>query len=251
MGVAKESTAADHALAKRDLKSQRRSAVAIPGAVAAAATVTLGAIYQWDLLDQYGPSGWPEIFAVVLYAVSVWLAVRKSIWTWWTGIISTAIYLYIFWDLALYADAGLQVVFIAFSISGLLAWARGGEQDERSGVRSTSVHHLTAVLVSIVFGTLAIRVFLIEVGGSAPLWDAVLTAGSLGALYLLIRKRVETWYLWIAADVGYIALFTTRDLYLSAALYAVLLAMSTKAAIDWRAALRDAEPVARAEDAQR
>jgi nicotinamide mononucleotide transporter len=207
------------------------------------ATAALAGIHQSNLLGAYGPSGWPELIAVVLYALSVWCAVHKSIWTWWTGIAATSIYLYIFWDLALYADAGLQVVFIAFSISGLYAWRHRGHNSGETEVRRASVGHVAAVLVAIILGTVAIRAWLIEVGGSAPLWDAVLTSASLGALYLLIRMRIESWYFWIAIDVGYIALFVTRDLYLSAGLYVVLLAMSIKAAFDWQALLRNTPDV--------
>lgn len=190
------------------------------------------------------------MFAVVLYALGMVRGAQVDL-DLGTGIVSTGIYFVIFWDHALYADAGLQVVFIAFSVSGLYAWWRGDKQADEADVHRASTRQLAVVLASIVLGTLAIRAWLIEVGGSAPLWDALLTAGSLGALYLLIRKRLETWYLWIVIDVGYIALFTTRDLYLSAGLYAVLLAMSTKAAIDWRAMLPEQRPAGEAEDALR
>jgi nicotinamide mononucleotide transporter len=178
-----------------------------------------------------------EVAAVVLYAASVWLAVRRSILTWPTGIAATGLYLYLFADWRLYADAGLQLVFIAFSAWGWRAWSRGAEPGIPEA-RRTPPRELAAVLLAIAAGTAVISAYLAEVGGAAAFWDALLTSGSLGALYLLIRGYVETWSLWILLDIAYVGLFWNRELYLSAALYALLLAMAVKAALEWRAILR-------------
>jgi nicotinamide mononucleotide transporter len=189
------------------------------------------------LLGSYGPSGQVEVAAVVLYATSVWLAVKRSILTWPTGIAATGLYLYLFADWRLYADAGLQIVFIGFSVWGWLAWSRGAAPAALNA-RRIAPRRLTAVLVSIGAGTAAVSAYLGEIGGAAPFWDALLTSGSLGALYLLIRGYVETWSLWILLDLAYVALFWSRELYLSAALYTLLLAMAVRAALEWRALLQ-------------
>jgi nicotinamide mononucleotide transporter len=199
--------------------------------------VGLIVVTEWRLLGSYGPSGQVEVAAVVLYAASVWLAVKRSILTWPTGIAATGLYLYLFAEWRLYADAGLQVVFIAFSAWGWLAWSR--ETDAAAPEpRRIPPRHLMAVLLAVGAGTAAVSAYLDEVGGAAPFWDALLTSGSLGALYLLIRRYVETWSLWVLLDVAYVALFWSRELYLSAALYTLLLAMAVKAALEWHALLR-------------
>jgi nicotinamide mononucleotide transporter len=171
---------------------------------------------------------------VVLYAGSVWLAVKNSVLTWPVGIVATGLYLYLFYEWELYADAGLQLVYIAFSVAGLLAWWRRDEQEERPEADRVALPVFAAVLAAVAVGTLVTREYLIAVDGAAPFWDALLTAGSLGALYLLINKWIETWLMWAVLDVAYIILFATRELYLSAALYAVLLAMVVRAAREWR-----------------
>jgi nicotinamide mononucleotide transporter len=191
--------------------------------------------FRW--LGGYGPSGQVEVAAVVLYAASVWLAVKNSIWTWPIGIVATALYLYLFFDSQLYADAGLQVVYIGFSLAGLWAWWRRAEHGEVSEADRASRIAMAAVIVAVAAGTLVVREYLIEVGGAAPFWDACLTAGSLGATYLLIRRYIETWLMWGALDVAYVGLFVSRGLYLSAVLYAVLFAMVIKAAREWQALL--------------
>jgi nicotinamide mononucleotide transporter len=189
------------------------------------------------LLGSYGPSGQVEVAAVVLYAASVWLAVKRSVLTWPTGIAATGLYLYLFGEWRLYADAGLQLVFIAFSAWGWLAWSRG-EERAVPPVRRIAPRHLVGVLLLVGAGTAVVRAYLAEVDGAAPLWDALLTSGSLGALYLLIRGYVETWWFWIVLDLAYVALFWSRELYLSATLYALLLAMAARAALEWHSRLR-------------
>jgi nicotinamide mononucleotide transporter len=219
-------------------KARRTVAVTACGWVALAAVTELG----W--LGRYAPSGQTEVAAVVLYALSVWLAVENSILTWPTGIAATGLYLYLFYEWELYADAGLQLVYIAFSVAGLWAWSRRGAGEVVTQAARAPVSTVVAVGAAVAVGTVLVREYLLAVGGAAPFWDALLTTGSLGAIYLLIRKYVETWALWAVLDVAYVGLFVTRELYLSAALYALLFAMVLKAAREWRALLppRSAEP---------
>jgi nicotinamide mononucleotide transporter len=203
--------------------------------------LTLAVATEFGWLGAYGPSGQVEVAAVVLYAMSVWLAVKNSILTWPVGIVATGLYLYLFYDWRLYADAGLQLVYIGFSVAGLWAWWRRGEQDEVTEAERVTLPSLALVLAAVAAGTLVVREYLIAVDGAAPFWDAFLTAGSLGAVYLLIRKCIETWVMWAVLDVAYVVLFVSRDLYLTAALYAVLFAMVIRAAREWQELLPPAK----------
>jgi nicotinamide mononucleotide transporter len=216
--------------AEVDLRAFSRPDLAI--GLFCALSLALATEYGW--LGVYGPSGQIEVAAVVLYAMSVWLAVKNSILTWPVGIVATGLYVYLFYDWELYADAGLQLVYIAFSVAGLWAWWRRGEQSEVAEADRATPLVLTGVLAAVAAATVVIREYLIAVDGAAPFWDAFLTAGSLGALYLLVRKRIETWAMWAVLDVAYVVLFVSRELYLTAALYAVLLAMVIRAAREWR-----------------
>ncbi len=75
-----------------------------------------------------------------------------------------------------------------------------------------------------------------HVAGSAPFWDALTTALSLCAQWLLNRKRLENWYVWIAADLIYIPLYAYKGLYLTSVLYATFLLMCLAGLSHWRAA---------------
>jgi nicotinamide mononucleotide transporter len=85
--------------------------------------------------------------------------------------------------------------------------------------------------VFLVLGTWVLREILQAVNGSAPLWDAVTTALSIAAQYLLCRKRIENWFFWIAADVIYVPLYLSKQLPLTALLYGGFLVLCV---IGWR-----------------
>jgi nicotinamide mononucleotide transporter len=82
------------------------------------------------------------------------------------------------------------------------------------------------------------REVLVWVNDAAPLWDAMTTVLSLAAQYLLCRKRFENWWFWIAADVIYIPLYLSRQLPLTAVLYAVFLVMCLVGVREWSRSLR-------------
>ena len=206
----------------------------------AALVSALVLITEFELLGAYSPTGQLEVAAVAFTGACVWLAVKNSVWTWPVGIIGTAFYLILFYEWRLYADAGLQVFYIVIGAVGLWAWLRRRRLAELSQTpEATRIGrgHLALVLTGVAVGTLLVRAYLIEVGGAAPFWDAFLTSGSIAAQYMLIRKYIENWYLWAVLDLAYVALFASREIYLTSALYLVFLAMVLRAAFEWRALL--------------
>jgi nicotinamide mononucleotide transporter len=198
-----------------------------------ALTILLVLVTQYRWFGQYSPTGQVEVAAVVFTGLSVWLAVKNSVWNWVAGIVGCGLYLYLFWGWRLYADSGLQIFYIAISLVGLYAWIHR-RQVGRPEAQKISLLHLFTVLVSVAVGTLLVREYLITVSDAAPFWDAFLTSGSIGAQYLLIRKYIENWYMWAVLDAAYIILFINRQFYLTAVLYAIFFVMVIFAAFEWR-----------------
>jgi nicotinamide mononucleotide transporter len=201
--------------------------------VFALVTGALMLVYENQWFGQYSPTSHLEVLAVTTTALCVWLAAKNDILTWPAGLVGTGLYLYLFFDWQLYADAGLQVVYIILGVLGWVAWTRR-RQELKPEAQHVSLLHLAGVLACVGIGTLVMREYLIEINGAAPFWDAFLTAGSLGAQYLLIRKYYENWFMWMALDVAYIGLFISREFYLTAGLYCVLLVTCIMAAVEWR-----------------
>lgn len=144
-----------------------------------------------------------------------------------------ALYALVFREQRLYADMGLQVVYFALSLYGWYEWLYGGAQHTALTVsRITRRTGLTLAALNLV-AWVALGTWLSQKTDAAIPWlDALLSTTSLVAQYLLTRKVLENWVLWIALDLVYVPTFLVRGMYPTAALYAVFLAL---AFMGWRA----------------
>lgn len=181
---------------------------------------------------------WTEILGFLTGAASVLLAVRESAWNWPVGIANNIFFLILFWNAKLYADATLQIVYIVISIFGWWNWVRGGTGHTELPISTTPTHSAMAlaIVTAVVTGVLAIvlRRFTDSV---VPFWDAITTALSLTAQYMLSRKLLENWWVWMTADVIYIALYSYKSLYLTGVLYLIFFAMCVAGYSRWRKAI--------------
>lgn len=137
-----------------------------------------------------------EAVSFVTGAACVWLTVRANVWNFPIGLVNTATFSVVFFDARLFGDAALQLVYFALGLMGWYLWLYGGERRTPLRVVHASSLEKWAVGVAIVLSTLVLWRTLRYLGGSASFWDAWTTAVSLGAQWLLNRKRLETWHLW-------------------------------------------------------
>jgi nicotinamide mononucleotide transporter len=181
---------------------------------------------------------WAEAVGFATGGACVWLAVRQHVWTWPIGLANNVAFLVLFWQARLFADAGLQLVYFALGAYGWWNWLRGG--DGRSGLAVTRVRgrEWLALAVAVPLGTWGLREVLLTANGAAPLGDALTTTLSLAAQFLMCRKRLEHWWVWVAADAIYVPLYLGRDLPLTAALYGVFLVMCVAGWREWLARWR-------------
>lgn len=178
-----------------------------------------------------------ELLGFVTGAWCVWLTVRARVSNFPVGLANSAFFLVLFWSVGLYANAGLQVVYLALGVVGWWRWLYGGEARTPLVTEHASRTMLAACAVAAVGATVALVVILDAVNGSAPFWDAATTALSLVAQWLLNEKKVETWYVWAAVDLVYVPLYASQHLYLTSAVYALFLAMCVKGLAEWRRAV--------------
>ena len=189
-------------------------------------------------------ASWAELLGFVTGLVNVWLVVRQHILNWPIGILNVVLLMVAFWGAGLYADAGLQIVYVVLGAYGWWQWLFGGADRSRLTVRRTGRGEWIALAVAGPVLTALLWWPLDTVMRSTvPLADAGTTALSLLATYGQCRKLLENWWFWIAADVVYIPLYAYKHLYLTAVLYVVFLGLCV---IGLRAWLVDARraPVA-------
>jgi len=179
-----------------------------------------------------------EAVSFVTGAVCVWLTVRESVWNFPISLVNVATFAVVFFQARLFADASLQVVYVALTLVGWYLWLYGGERHTALRVKRVGRAESIGVAVAGVVMTLGLWGLLRWANGSATFWDALTTSLSLCAQWLLNRKRLENWYYWIAADVIYIPLYAYKHLYLTSLLYATFLGMCLVGVASWRATWR-------------
>ncbi|WNI25582.1 nicotinamide riboside transporter PnuC [Streptomyces sp. ITFR-16] len=182
------------------------------------------------------PVSWTEVLGFGSGALCVWLVARQHLANWPIGIANNLFFILLFTQSGLYADAGLQIVFIALAAYGWWTWTHGGGPGtDRLPVRRTTRTEWTWLLAAGAVGTLVLTVLLDRATDSTvPVWDGLTTALSLAATYGQCRKLVESWWLWIAADVVYIPLYAYKELYLTSLLYAGFLTLCLFGLRNWR-----------------
>jgi NadR type nicotinamide-nucleotide adenylyltransferase len=131
----------------------------------------------------------------------------------------------------------LQFGYVALSVAGWWYWLHG-DQGKPRRIGRVGVREAVTVAVFTAAATVAMTIYLRAIGDSAPFLVALTTALSISAVYLMARKLLENWFVWIAADLIYIPLYTWKELPLTAILYAVFLAMCIRGVFAWRAAMR-------------
>ncbi len=179
-----------------------------------------------------------ECASFITGALCVWLTVKQSIWNFPLGLINVATFCIVFFQSRLFADASLQVVYFALGVVGWYLWLYGGANRTPLKVARASAWELSLVCGFVAFSTLGLWKVLTTVGGSVSFWDAATTSISLGAQWLLNRKRLESWIGWIIVDVIYVPLYIYKELYLTAILYALFLLMAVMGLRAWHAAWR-------------
>ncbi|WP_326824418.1 nicotinamide riboside transporter PnuC [Streptosporangium sp. NBC_01639] len=184
------------------------------------------------------PTSWAELLGFATGILTVWLVARQHVWNWPIGVANVVLLGLVFMAVGLYADAALQVIYVILGLYGWWQWLYGGAGRTRLTVRRTGRAEW-AVLAGSGIVTVAALTFALAAwtDSTVPFWDALTTALSLVATYGQTRKLVESWWLWIAADLVYIPLYAYKGLYLTSALYVIFLALCVSGLLAWRSEL--------------
>jgi len=179
-----------------------------------------------------------EMAACLAYALSVWLAARNNINTWWIGILGSGLYAWVFYSVQLYADVTLQLFFIITSITGWVHWLKGN-RGEVLPVRRTHPRHFLLLLacpvaVAALYGLLLHR----YTNAWAPWLDSIILTFSILAQFMLMGRRLENWYVWLAVNTLAVPLYAMRGLHLTAVLYLVFWFNAWHGLYQWRKEIR-------------
>ena len=185
------------------------------------------------------PITWLELIAVVLSITMVWCNLRVNPTGWPLAIVSSALYAVLFASSRLYGEASLQLLFIAVSCWGWWQWlrGRGGDGQALRVHRLSRTQRATIIALTLLAWPLLALLLARHTDTDVPFLDALPTAGSVAGQFLLGRKLIENWLVWLAVNVFSIGLFAYKQLWLTAALYALFAALSVVGWRAWRARL--------------
>jgi len=185
------------------------------------------------------PITWLELVAVVVSIAMVWCNLRVNVTGWPLAIVASALYGVLFASSRLYGEAALQLLFIVVAFWGWWQWLRGRGGDGQL----LHVHRMSAAQIVWVGGLTLLAWPLLGLAlhhhtdSDVPYLDALPTAGSVAGQFLLGRKLIENWLVWLAVNVFSVAVFTIKGLWLTAALYALFAGLSIAGWRAWRARL--------------
>lgn len=177
---------------------------------------------------------WAELLGFATGAIGVGLTVKAHIWNFPVGIANNVFFLVLFWTAKLYADAGLQIVYLVLGVVGWWEWLHGGESRSKRFMSRATPRTLLILAALVIPATWGLSVLLTHAHDIAPFWDALTTALSLAAQWLLNLKMFENWYFWIVADVIYVPLYFVKTLYLTGIVYVVFLGLCFVGLRAWR-----------------
>ena len=180
---------------------------------------------------------WVEIFGVVTGILYVILEVRQNRLLWPLGIVTSAAYIYIFFTGKFYADMGLQVYYVLISIYGWYYWSRGGAKADRGELPVVRINRMQLILLFLTFGLSWAGIYFVlarYTDSTVPLGDSFTTALAIVATWMLTRKIIEQWFLWIIANVVSIGLYIYKGLYPTVILYVVYAGMAVYGYFEWK-----------------
>lgn len=179
-----------------------------------------------------------ELFGTLFGLIYVWLSIRQSLQTWTAGIITSLLYCWVFFEAKFYAGMGLQGYYLIISVYGLWSWRHGGDNgsvSEKLHVSNTKLSLWVKLFVLNLFLTLLMYYLLGRYTDSPiPFGDAFTTSLSIIATWMLARKKIEHWLIWIFIDLVSSGLYLYRGLYPTVFLFLVYTVMAGIGFYEWR-----------------
>lgn len=179
-----------------------------------------------------------ELIAAGLGFVAIFLQIRQNAWYWLVSIIMVSMYIYIYIDAKLYADMSLQVYYLAISFYGWYLWLFGSRSNHHKmpitvTYTSTALRRLLLIISIVLF--LAMAWFLIYFTDSdLPYWDSFTTSLSFVATWMLARKKIENWVIWIVVDAVSVGIYIYKGLYPTAVLFFFLTLLAVVGYRQWK-----------------
>jgi len=198
-----------------------------------------------DWLHVYGL----EAAGLIASLVYLFYSIREKVWLWPWGILASLLSLWVFYSSRLYADMGLQVYYLSISVYGWWYWrSRSGKADEsRVEVPIKKVRFILLIKIlaigtlmygSILYALLFVPALLDIASSEMPYLDALTTAASIVATWMLARKYIDHWLFWIAIDLLSMFMYLYKGLYFYSVLFLIYTIGAVVGYLEWQKSLK-------------
>jgi len=195
----------------------------------------LGVITEW-LSGNY-----IEVLGAILGILYIFLSIRQNILTWPTGLLTSVLYIYVFFQAKFYADMVLQFYYVFISIYGWYYWIKGGQKVKKKEAPVTRINRNTFFML--IPATMIIYIIILYIlthytDSPVPFMDSLTTALSIVATWMLARKIIEHWLIWIFVDAVSTGLYIYKELWATSVLFTVYTVMAVIGYLEWKKGLK-------------
>ncbi|MBI5858252.1 MAG: nicotinamide mononucleotide transporter [Sphingobacteriales bacterium] len=200
--------------------------------------MSLQEIYEQFITD-IQQTTWLEYIAVLSGIISVWFSRKENILVYPTGLINTIVYIYLSIKGSLFGEASVNFYYTVMSIYGWMLWAKRNEQHEHIVHISFSdkkwwgyqLSFFAAFYIAIFFSLTYLKKDFAP--GAIPWADAFASATAFTGMWLMTKKKVESWYWWIATNIASIPLYFVKHYVFTSVYYLILLVMAVFGLLEW------------------
>jgi nicotinamide mononucleotide transporter len=200
--------------------------------------LTLQEIFQQFIAD-IQKTGWLEYVAVFAGIVSVWFSKKENIWVYPTGLINTLFYIYLSFKGGLLGEASVNFYYTIMSIYGWIGWAK--KDDNKNIVLQISAGNKKEWIEQLIFFSVFYLVIFSALSylktnfapEAIPWADAFASASAFTAMWLMTKKKIESWYWWIATNIASIPLYFVKHYVFTSVYYFILLIMAVFGLMEW------------------
>lgn len=191
----------------------------------------INGIYQTTIL---------EWIAVITGLMSVWFSMKENILVYPTGIISVLIYVFLAFQYKLYADMGVNAYYFVMSVYGWYYWIHPQNDSREQVPVTTNDQREQMITIGILLGSFGILYFVLSnfTDSDVPFWDSTTTCFAIAGMWLMARKKLESWIAWIITDVISIPLYFYKGLVLTSFQFLVFTGLAIAGLIAWRKSMQ-------------
>jgi len=188
---------------------------------------------------------WFEIIAATLGIIAIYFQIKVKPFYWIISLVVSSMYIIVYFSAKLYADMSMQFYYVGMSIYGLYVWLSGNYSSDKKIIHISKIKDLKSWLLIALISALSFFIigYILKnfTDSNVPWWDSFTTSLSFVATWMLARKKIENWLIWIVVDATSVALYIYKQLYPTTILFIILTLLAIVGYFQWKRELRTLE----------